>query len=212
VLFATVNTDTNPHELARKAIHLERTILKETVGCQDQIFAAYGGFNLVSFGRDEQISVERIQLKAAREEELNKSLMLFYTGIKRSAQIVERNKLNNLSSNLRTLKNILNHVDQAYKILTTSKPLAEFGELLDKTWHEKRKLDSSVSNQIIDEMYSSAKKAGALGGKLLGAGAGGFLLLFVPPEKQDKVRIVLQGKPEISIRINSPGSSIVYKS
>jgi D-glycero-alpha-D-manno-heptose-7-phosphate kinase len=197
-------------QLARSAIHVERDVLQETVGLQDQVFAAYGGFNLVRFHGDCKFNVERIAMSEQRMGELNDSLMLFFTGLTRPAQSVERKKLEKIEANGQSLANMLALVDHAHAALTGAANLSVFGELLHETWMEKRKLDSSVSAPEIDDMYATGRKAGALGGKLLGAGGGGFMLLFVPVEKQAAVRLALHQYHEVPFRMNAAGSTLVH--
>lgn len=197
-------------ELAKKSIYVEQEILKESVGSQDQTFASYGGFNLIYFNKN-NIKVEKIKINQSKFDELNSSLMLFYTGIKRSATRIEKNKIENFNDIRKNLDEILKHVDKAYHILSSNIPIYKFGELLGETWNQKKLLDNSVSNKIIDQMYSSALQNGAIGGKILGAGGGGFMLLFVPNEKQKSVRKVLKNFHEIKFNLDSPGSEIIYR-
>ncbi|RME71470.1 MAG: GHMP kinase [Verrucomicrobia bacterium] len=196
--------------LARKAIRIERDILHESVGWQDQIFAAYGGLNLIEFEKGGGFNVHRVVLPQERLRELERSIMLFFTGITRRAVEVEKNKINNIARIEDNLRRMLRLVDRAHGILTGNGPLAAFGELLHQTWLEKRQLDPAVSNPQIDDMYRRGMEAGALGGKLLGAGGGGFLAFFVPPERQEHVRAALAGHYEISFSINAAGSSIIH--
>lgn len=197
-------------DLAKLAIHIERDILKETVGCQDQIFAAYGGLNLIEFNTTENFTVNRIPLTKSRLNELDNSLLLFYSGLIRVANDIERKKINNLPNIKDNLLRIYTIVEKAHTILASNKSLSDFGRLLDDTWREKRLLDPCVSNKTIDIMYERAREAGALGGKLLGAGGGGFMLFFVPEEKQGAVRKALSNFFEIPFSINAPGSSIIH--
>lgn len=200
-----------PHlDLAYKAIDIEQNILHDKVGCQDQVFAAVGGLNLIEFKDTDNITVHKIPLPPERRDELNNSLLLFFTGIKRRASDIEQKKMQNLNKISDHLKDIRKQVDEAYQILTGSGSLTDFGKLLDKTWNIKKNLAKGVSNPEIDEMYNAAIEAGALGGKLLGAGGGGFLLFYVPEDKKAKVRKVLANYYEISFNINAPGSHIVY--
>ncbi len=200
----------NQQELARQAIYIEREILKEAVGVQDQIFAAYGGFNLIHFSSNNNFSVERITISGERLEELNSSLMLFFTGATRRAQDVERKKIGNIICLKDNLRRMLVLVDRAHAALTGNHSLAVFGGLLNETWLEKRQLDPAVSSTQIDLLYKKGIEAGALGGKLLGAGGGGFMLFFVPPERQDKVRVALAAYNEVHFSINAPGSTIIH--
>ena len=197
-------------DLARLAIHVERDVLSETVGWQDQIFAAYGGINLIEFARDGNFTVHRVALPKSRQLELDQSLLLFFTGITRRASDVEKNKIRNLAAIRANLLRMHQMVEKAHDLLTGSGPLSEFGALLDETWQEKKLLDPGVSNPAIDQMYTLGMCAGALGGKLLGAGGGGFMAFFVPPERQASVRAALKGYYEIDFTINASGSSIVH--
>ena len=197
-------------ELARAAIHVERDVLKEAVGIQDQIFAAFGGLNVIRFRGAGDFVVERVPIGEPRMRELGGSLLLYFTGITRRAQEVEANKLANLGRIEANLKKMLLLVDRAYDALTGSKGLSEFGRLLNETWIEKKQLDPSVSAPEIDRLYDTGMRAGALGGKLLGAGGGGFMLFFVPGERQAAVRAALSDFHEVPFAINAPGSTIVH--
>ncbi|HOM99017.1 MAG TPA: GHMP kinase [Acidobacteriota bacterium] len=197
-------------QLARLAIQLEREVLRETVGWQDQIFAAYGGFNLIEFGNNGGFNVHRVALAPERLEELERSLMLFFTGRTRSAGQIEVGKLRRLDEIRRHLRRLHELVEEAYSILTGNRSLTEFGRLLHQSWLEKRELSPEVSNAQIDEMYRRGLEAGAMGGKLLGAGGGGFLALFVPPGRQEQVRKVLEGYFQIQFQLNAPGSTVIH--
>jgi len=196
-------------ELARRAIHIERDVLQETVGWQDQIFAAYGGFNLVQF-QGTEFSVERLPLSQARMRELDTNLLLFFTGITRRAQEIEQQKLRNLDQNRKSLRNLRELVERGRAALTTDGSLDHFGALLHEGWMGKRELDPCVSAPAIDKLYSLARGAGALGGKLLGAGGGGFMLFYVPIDRQPAVRAALCDYHEVAFGINAPGSTVVH--
>ena len=200
----------NQQELAKQAIYIERDVLKEAVGVQDQIFAAYGGLNIVQLSSKNDFSVERIALSEERLEELNTSLMLFFTGVTRRAQEVEKKKIQNLANINQNLRKMLQLVERAHTALTSNASLTTFGSLLHETWMEKRLLDPAVSSPEIDFLYEKGIAAGALGGKLLGAGGGGFMLFFVPQERQERVRIALAAYNEVHFSINAPGSSIIH--
>jgi D-glycero-alpha-D-manno-heptose-7-phosphate kinase len=200
----------SPGDLARLAIHIERNVLEETVGWQDQIFAAYGGLNLIEFRHDGDFAVHRVAISKDRREELDGSLLLYFTGITRRASDVEKNKIKNLAAIQATLRRMHLLVDRAHGILTGNGSLSEFGRLLDTTWQEKRRLDPGVSNADIDDMYATAMEGGALGGKLLGAGGGGFMVFFVPPERQASVRARMSRYHEIPFSMNASGSSIIH--
>ena len=154
--------------------------------------------------------VNRIAISKGKMRELDGSLMLFFTGITRRADDLERRKLRNIVPLRGRLKRMHGLVEKAHGILTSNRSLAAFGELLDVTWREKRALDSMVSNPLIDRMYARALAAGALGGKLLGAGGGGFMLFFVPQEKQARVRKALGKHIEVPFSINAPGSRVIH--
>jgi D-glycero-alpha-D-manno-heptose-7-phosphate kinase len=197
-------------QLARSAIHVERTLLEETVGLQDQIFAAYGGFNVIRFRGDADFVVERVPISPSRLGELSESLLLVYTGLTRRAEEVERNKMRRMAIIQENLKRMLLQVDRAYDVLTGNGELSAFGHLLNETWVEKRQLDPSVSAPQIDALYEAGCAAGALGGKLLGAGGGGFMLFFVPPDLKVQVRAALSRYNDVPIAINAPGSTIIH--
>lgn len=197
-------------ELARSAVHVERNILKETVGLQDQIFAAYGGLNIVRFRGEADFVVERVPINQTRIQELSDSLLLVYTGVTRRAQEIEAKKLERIGSIQGNLKRMLLHVDRAYNALTGNGDLSVFGSLMQDTWIEKRQLHESVSSPEIDQLYRLGINAGALGGKLLGAGGGGFMLFFVPPERRAAVRRALSHYHDVSFAINAPGSTIIH--
>lgn len=196
-------------ELAYRAIRMEREVLKESVGCQDQVMATYGGINLVEFQREDQIVVNRVPLRHERLQELDESLVLLFTGITRKANGIEKAKLDRLDQNTDALKRMLRLVEKAHGLLVGRTSLTKFGELLHQTWMEKRTLAPDVTNPKIDRMYDRALEAGAIGGKLLGAGGGGFLLLFVPPDRQAAFRRKMKGFFEVPFHINAPGSTIV---
>ena len=197
-------------DLARSAIQVERNVLQEAVGLQDQIFASFGGLNVIRFRGDGDFVVERVPISQSRMRELGDSLLLYYTGITRRAQEVEASKLANMGRIRDNLKQMLLLVDKAYDALTGSKGLADFGRLLNATWIEKKQLDPSVSAPEIDRLHDAGMRAGAIGGKLLGAGGGGFLLFFVPSERQKAVRAALHDFHEVPFAINAPGSTIVH--
>ncbi len=198
------------HELAYRAIEMERQQLGEAVGCQDQVFAAFGGFNLVEFYRRDHIVVNRLVLRPDRLEELNRSLLLFFTGVTRKAHEIEKNKIARIAQTRPTLFKLRNQVDEGHNLLTGDRPISDFGELLHRAWLDKKQLSSGVTNAHIDQMYEHARENGSLGGKLLGAGGGGFLLLFVPPERQQRLRQAMGNYHEVPFRLNAPGSTVIH--
>jgi D-glycero-alpha-D-manno-heptose-7-phosphate kinase len=197
-------------DLGRDAIRIEQEVLKEDVGCQDQIWAAYGGFNRIDFHPDGSFSVLPFILPPARRAELAQSLMLFFTGFSRFASDFAGDQIKNMDSRRNQLRMIRSLVDSAADILRDPKtPLRELGELMHQSWLIKRELASSVSNAQIDEIYEAGRDAGAIGGKLLGAGGGGFMVLLVDPEKRAQVRERLQKLVHVNVGFDHDGSKIV---
>jgi D-glycero-alpha-D-manno-heptose-7-phosphate kinase len=199
-----------PQELATEAIYVERHILKENVGCQDQVLAAFGGFSLVEFRTEKDFVVNRLPLSPRRLAELERQLFLVFTGIKRKASDIVAPQLKRVQENTPALRAMRAMVYEGHDLLTGNRPWREFGELLDRAWQAKRTLDGAVSNPGINELYERALKAGAWGGKLLGAGGGGFLLLFAPEEAQPKLRETFADRPILQVGINAPGSQVIF--
>lgn len=197
-------------QLAMESIHIEQKMIGETVGSQDQICVAYGGLNMIKFSTNGEIDVQPLILHSDRVKELNSHLMLFYTGIRRTASDVAQEYVNDLDNKHKLLSQMQTMVDTSVEILRSGSDICKFGELLHKTWMLKRNLSSNVSNPIVDELYERAKGAGAIGGKITGAGGGGFLLLFVPPSKQKKVRKALAEKIHVPFHFEYNGSRIIF--
>ncbi len=195
-------------QLAAEATHVERDAIHESVGCQDQILAAYGGLNLVEFSAD-STSVIPVPLKAARLEAFESHLMLFYSGIARHASTVAAQQLARLPENRRTLSRMYDMVREGHALLVNA-AWRDFGELLHESWVLKRSLAASVSTGRIDEAYARARHAGAFGGKLLGAGGGGFLLVFADPERQGAIRSALADLLPVPVGLDSTGSQIIF--
>ncbi|HYB10541.1 MAG TPA: kinase [Alphaproteobacteria bacterium] len=197
-------------ELSREAIRIEQDVLKEAVGCQDQIWASFGGLNRIDFKHDGSFSVTPIILKAERRDELCKSMMLFFTGFSRFASDFAQEQLNNIGNRTGQLLAMRQMVDRASEILRDEKaPIRELGELLDEGWRLKRELADNVSNSKIDEIYAAGLEAGAVGGKLLGAGGGGFIVFLVEPHKRSAVRDKLNRLIHVTFGFDSEGSKIV---
>lgn len=197
-------------ELANQAIHVEQEVIGESVGSQDQVSAAFGGFNHVKFRHDGAFEVAPVILPRERLAELQRHLMLCFTGLSRYASEVAKSTIANLAAREAELKRMGEMVDEAIRILATpSTPIAEFGRLLDEAWRHKRRLSDKVSTTQVDEFYETARSAGAIGGKLMGAGGGGFMLLFVPPEAQAKVRSRLAKLVHVPFEFESGGSKVV---
>ena len=199
-----------PLELAYEAIHVERNVLKDHVGCQDQTLAAVGGFNLIEFHTEKNIEIRRVPISQARLNELEQHLFIVFSGVKRKAADVVAKQLKRVDQNNDTLKAMRAMVYEGYDILTANRPFKQFGELLDQAWQAKRSLDGGVSTAEIDEIYQTGLKAGAWGGKLLGAGGGGFILFFAPPKAHAKLKKVFAGRQILPVKLNAPGSQIIF--
>ncbi|GAB4149387.1 MAG: GHMP kinase [Planctomycetota bacterium] len=197
-------------ELSAEAIHVEQRILRETVGSQDQVCAAHGGLNRIAFERDGGISVRPVILPKARVAALESHLMLMYTGIARTASAVASAYVTDLAAKRRNLRILRDLVDEGLDLLSGSSPISDFGLLLDEAWGHKRALGPGVTIPEVDGLYDRAREAGAIGGKLTGAGGGGFLLLFVPPERQGQVADALPDLVHVPFRFESAGSQIIF--
>lgn len=197
-------------QLATESIHLEQEVLRETVGSQDQVCAAYGGLNKISFLPSGGFSVQPMTVSRERLEELNSHLMLFYTGIKRTASEVASTYVTGMGKRVKLLNRLRDGVEQSCAILNNDGDIAAFGELLHQAWLAKRGLSDQVSNSEVDAMYDAACAAGAMGGKLLGAGGGGFLLLFAPPASHVKIKKRLHRLIEAPFQFEFGGSQIIF--
>jgi D-glycero-alpha-D-manno-heptose-7-phosphate kinase len=174
------------HALAQDAIHVEREVLKEAVGAQDQVAAAYGGFNHISFEVGGGIRVEPMLAAADRISELQSHMGLFFTGFARTASEIAKEQIKETPNRETELRTMFQMVREAVDIVSNDRrPIREFGSLLHESWTLKKSLTNKISNPLIDEIYEAGRDAGAIGGKLLGAGGGGFMLFFVPPERRE---------------------------
>ena len=197
-------------QLAKEAIHIERDILKENVGAQDQVAAAFGGFNKINFNGKDEIKIEPITIGKERIKQLENHLMLFFTGFSRTASDIAKSQIENTPNKKRELSLMYQMVDEAIKILNEKGDIKDFGKLLHEAWLLKKSLTDKISTPEIDNIYEKALQAGALGGKLLGAGGGGFMVLFVPPENQPGVREKLKNLLEVKFHFENEGSKIIY--
>ncbi|CAA7621743.1 Predicted kinase (fragment) [Candidatus Terasakiella magnetica] len=196
--------------LAREAIRIEQDVIQENVGSQDQIWAAYGGMNHIEFSRDGGFAVRPVIMPAERRDHMLGSLMLFFTGLSRYAHKVAGDKIANLDSHESHVRAIMAMTDEGLDILSNhDRALDDLGRLLHESWMVKRELASSVTTPEVDAIYQAAMEGGALGGKLLGAGGGGFILFYVEPGKQQAVRDKLAGLVEVHFKIDADGSRIV---
>jgi D-glycero-alpha-D-manno-heptose-7-phosphate kinase len=197
-------------ELGREAIRIEQDVLKESVGSQDQIWAAYGGLNKIDFFPDGRFEVTPVILPPERRRELRQSMMLFFTGFSRYASDFAKDQLDNLKRRAAQLTTMRAMVDHAVDILRDERaPIRDLGKLLDESWRLKRELADSVSTGEIDAIYEAGRAAGAIGGKLLGAGGGGFILFIVEPDQREAVRKRLQHLIHVSFDFDTEGSKIV---
>ena len=199
-------------KLADAAIYLERELCKEAGGWQDQIAASYGGFNRINFNSD-GYEVLPLIINPERKRQLNNNLMMFFTGFTRFSSDVQKANASNKADKVNQLKEMLALVDEAEKVLVDKQSdLDEFGRLLDHTWRIKRKTGNTVSTNSIDELYDTGLKAGALGGKLLGAGGGGFLVFYVEPDKQEKVKKAMEDLLYIPFEFEDGGTRVIHYS
>lgn len=200
----------NKDELAHDAIHIEQNIIGENVGSQDQVSAAFGGFNKIVFHRNDSFDVSPVILPKNRLEELHSCLMLCFTGFSRIASEVAKSKIDNLKVREKELHLMRAMVDEALEILRDSnKSIDTFGMLLDSSWKYKRSLSDRVSTPEIDSIYQAAMDAGAIGGKILGAGGGGFLLIFARPERHAAIQARLHKLIHVPFEFEDSGSRVV---
>jgi D-glycero-alpha-D-manno-heptose-7-phosphate kinase len=210
VLKAMRGEDIPPDELANAAIDLEQNKLRETVGCQDQIASAYGGFNVIRFNTDGTIAVDPLALSDAQRSAFEQHLMVFYTGMSRLSSSLSKQLVDNLDGKAKNLERMQAMVPQAVEMLRRC-DFESFGKLLHETWTLKRALTGSISTATIDRIYDDALRAGALGGKLLGAGGAGFMVFVVPVERQRSVRAALSHLINVPVRADFTGSTIIYR-
>jgi D-glycero-alpha-D-manno-heptose-7-phosphate kinase len=196
--------------LAEEAIRYEQKVLQENVGSQDQVAAAFGGLNIIHFREDGTFRVDPLILPRGRREELQSNLMLFFTGFARYASDVAKSQVDNMEGKVAELTAMRSMVDDAVDILASEKDIRLFGELLHRAWTYKRSLSDQVSTPEIDTIYAKARDEGAIGGKLLGAGGGGFILFFVEPERQESLRRAFARLIHVPFQFESNGSQVIY--
>jgi len=211
-LYALKGKMVTKKRLSLEAIHIEQEMIKENVGSQDQVSVSFGGLNKIEFAGNHDIEVRPITIREPRLQELQDSLMLFFTGFTRIASEVAKDKISQIPNKKKELNILHSMVNKAINILNGDRDLTEFGKLLDESWKIKKSLSSKVSNSNIDNIYESAIKAGATGGKILGAGSGGFILFFVEPEKRNRVKKALSPLLHVPFRFDKTGSQIIYYS
>ena len=210
-LFAYLGKEVSKKELAQMAIHIEKNILKERVGVQDQLAASFGGLNTMNFNKNGDLIVKPFDIPNTRLNELKESLVMYYTGITRFAHQVLEEQVENTKKNIITdeLNEINKLVEEGKTVLSEHNSLDKFGEIMNKSWNLKRGLSKSISNNYLDEIYNRAIKAGALGGKLLGAGGGGFFIFYVPQKNMLNFKIKLNDLILIDFDFENKGSRII---
>lgn len=210
-LYALKGKITTKRQLANDAINIEQNIIKENVGSQDQVATAYGGFNKIEFGTIPEFEVHPVTIGKNKLMNLQNHLMLFFTGFSRNASDIAGEQIKRTQEKKNELKTMLEMVDNVIDILNYNhSDINDFGRLLRESWNIKRKLTNKITNPEIDKIYESALEAGALGGKLLGAGGGGCMLFFVEPDMQNKVREKLKNLLYIPFKFENLGSQIIY--
>jgi D-glycero-alpha-D-manno-heptose-7-phosphate kinase len=191
-LYALKGEIVTKRQLARESIHIEQNIIRENVGSQDQVAVAFGGFNRIEFGGESDFFVNPITVKKEKMDLLQAHMLLFFTGFARNASEIAGEQIKKTPENRIELKIMMEIVDEAITVFRNEADIKDFGKLLHESWKLKRGLTNLISTNAIDEMYESARRAGAIGGKLLGAGGGGFMLLFAEPEKHPAIKAKLK--------------------
>lgn len=209
-LYALNGVMPSKHELACEAIHIERDIIKEQVGVQDQIETAYGGLNKILIQPNGDFEVMPMILHPERLQSLQDHLLLFYTGVARNASNIAEEQIKSIPNKQAELSSIRQMVDEGINILSSQSDLKDFGRLLHESWMLKRQISSKISPAFVDSIYATALKAGALGGKLLGAGGGGFILFFVEPDLQKQVCEALNNLLLVPFKFENSGSQIIF--
>jgi|TARA_B110000003_G_C16644830_1_gene531584 D-glycero-alpha-D-manno-heptose-7-phosphate kinase len=199
-------------QLAMNAIHIEQNLIKESVGSQDQVAAAFGGLNKIEFGGPKEFTVKPISIEPERVKLLESNLMLFFTGFSRTASNIASEQIKTMHKRKAELIEMHESVDQAIEIMTSNQSMDDFGRLMGEQWQNKKKMTDLISNSDINDIYSKGIKAGAIGGKLLGAGGGGFILFYVPKDRQKKVKNDLKNLLYVPFSFDFTGSQIIYYS
>jgi D-glycero-alpha-D-manno-heptose-7-phosphate kinase len=212
-LYALKNYMPTKRELALEAIHVEQNLIGEAVGSQDQVAAAWGGFNKIAFGGGHVFDVDPIVIPREKEFELQENLLLCFTGFARSAPEIAQHQIKETPQRVRELDEMHSLAEEALRILIDRNSSIDlFGSMLGQQWKIKRSLTDHISNPKIDEIYRAGLQNGALGGKLLGAGGGGFMLFYAPKERHEAIRNALSTKLFVPFRFEDTGSKIVYYS
>lgn len=201
---------TTADQLAREACSIEIDRLQEPIGKQDQYIASYGGLQFIQFFPDGTVFVDPVICSTETKRELNRRLLLFFTGETRDASSVLDRQRSNTNGRLSALRRLCGVARQMREVLTAGKDLNVFGHLLHEAWETKKSLEHTISNPVIDGAYQAAREAGALGGKLLGAGNGGFLLFYCEPHLQERLRKALGGLDEVPFVFDPQGTKVIY--
>ncbi len=209
-LYALEGRVVTKESLYKEAIHIEQNLIKENVGSQDQVWAACGGLNIIEFLQNGEILVKPIIMRENLLRSFENKFMLFFTWLSRNSSEIAKEQVANTQKNRNELIEMTGIVNAAYKILVSGKnDFAEFGKLLNETWRLKKRLSTKITNGEIDAIYEIALKNGAVGGKLLGAGSGGFILFYVEPENQYRLKEALKGYLHVPFKFDFSGSEII---
>jgi len=219
-MYHYLNQPVSHDQLAREACEIELDLLGKPIGIQDQYIAAYGGQRFLHFGRgsngnaggpsaSDVVTIDSLNLCTEQVRKLNEGLLLFYTNIARKAESVLEEQVQNIDQKLDVLRQMKQLAVVARSALEAHE-FDEFGTLLDQSWQLKKQLASRISNGVIDDLYQRAKEAGATGGKITGAGGGGFLLLYCQPHRRDDVRSALSSLQELPFRLEGSGSRVIF--
>jgi D-glycero-alpha-D-manno-heptose-7-phosphate kinase len=212
-LYAMSNKYVTKRELALNAINLEQNIIGEAVGSQDQTIAAFGGFNIIDYNKSKTFQVQEVIISEEKLKSLEENLLLCFTGFSRTAEDIAKLQIASTDHNEKKLNLMLDIANQAKEVLYDKNiSVDEFGKLLNEQWYIKKKLTKLISNNKIDNIYDAAIKAGAIGGKLLGAGGGGFILFYAKKENHKKIKEFLKDKLFVPFRFEKTGSQIIYYS
>ena len=210
VLNALKGLQISKQDLAKQATYIEQEVLKETVGSQDQVLAAFGGFNRIDFHPYDSFNISPVIINKDLVEQLQSHMLLFFTGLSRFSSDIARDKVSNFTNRFQELTQIKEMVDEGMSILQSpSTPIMDLGKLMHESWKLKRSLSDKVSTPKIDEIYETGIKAGAVGGKILGAGGGGFILFFAEPKNHKKIRERLKRLVHVAFNFENIGSKIV---
>jgi len=209
VLYALKGIMPTKRQLALDAIYVEQELIEENVGSQDQVLAAFGGFSRIEFGGDHHVAVKQITISQEKIEQLQSYMMLFFTGLSRVASDIAGEQIKNTAKKKRELRLMYQMVDEATNILNGNR-ITDFGKLLHQSWKVKKSLSLKVSTPHINDIYDTAMRGGALGGKLLGAGGGGFILFFAEPEKQPRIKERLKKLLWVPFHFENLGSQIIF--